>query len=180
MSNSHRLCCRQRALQTYSQALLEVFDRHLWRLVGILFSTHDMPAFDVLLGSYMILFVLAIPVTTFQAKHSRYPQVTFPNGVFSGTIIASVIPNGDLKSTAEWQLLLGAIALPGVFVGAKLCNPFGRRNTVSFHVHVDARRRSHEGHGLQMMLGFAGYLVFGLIIGCAYERITKASSSHLS
>ncbi|KII93547.1 hypothetical protein PLICRDRAFT_396161 [Plicaturopsis crispa FD-325 SS-3] len=82
-----------------------------------------------------------------------YDFVTFPNGVFSGSIISSVIKNGDLKRTAEWQLLLGTIALPGVFVGAALCNPLGRRNT--------------------MMLGFGGYLVFGLIIGLAYDRITK-------
>ncbi|TBU34588.1 MFS Git1p-like glycerophosphoinositol permease [Dichomitus squalens] len=79
--------------------------------------------------------------------------VTFPNGVFSGTIISSVIHDGSIKKTAEWQLLLGAIALPGVFVGALLCNPLGRRNT--------------------MILGFSGYLVFGLIIGCAYDKITK-------
>ncbi|EJF66991.1 MFS Git1p-like glycerophosphoinositol permease [Dichomitus squalens LYAD-421 SS1] len=82
-----------------------------------------------------------------------YDFVTFPNGVFSGTIISSVIHDGSIKKTAEWQLLLGAIALPGVFVGALLCNPLGRRNT--------------------MILGFSGYLVFGLIIGCAYDRITK-------
>ncbi|TCD69968.1 permease [Steccherinum ochraceum] len=82
-----------------------------------------------------------------------YDFVTFPNGVFSGTIISSVIHDGSIKRTAEWQLLLGAIALPGIFVGAALCNPFGRRNT--------------------MMLGFSGYLVFGLIIGCAYDKITK-------
>ncbi|KAH9898078.1 MFS Git1p-like glycerophosphoinositol permease [Cubamyces lactineus] len=82
-----------------------------------------------------------------------YDFVTFPNGVFSGTIISSVIKNGDIKATAEWQLLLGAIALPGVFVGALLCNRLGRRNT--------------------MILGFSGYLVFGLIIGVAYERVTK-------
>ncbi|KAI0715275.1 MFS Git1p-like glycerophosphoinositol permease [Earliella scabrosa] len=82
-----------------------------------------------------------------------YDFVTFPNGVFSGTIISSVIKDGDIKQTAEWQLLLGAIALPGVFVGALLCNPLGRRNT--------------------MILGFSGYLVFGLIIGCAYDKITK-------
>ncbi|OSX63583.1 hypothetical protein POSPLADRAFT_1139705 [Postia placenta MAD-698-R-SB12] len=82
-----------------------------------------------------------------------YDFVSFPNGVFSGTIISSVTKSGDIRSTAEWQLLLGAIALPGVFVGAALCNPIGRRNT--------------------MMIGFCGYLVFGLIIGCAYERITK-------
>ncbi|KAL6310057.1 major facilitator superfamily domain-containing protein [Sparassis latifolia] len=82
-----------------------------------------------------------------------YDFVTFPNGVFSGTIISSVIKNGSVLSTGEWQLLLGAIALPGVFVGAMLCNPFGRRNT--------------------MILGFSGYLIFGLIIGCAYDKITR-------
>lgn len=82
-----------------------------------------------------------------------YDFVTFPNGVFSGTIISSVIPNGNIKATAEWQLLLGIIALPGVFVGAYLCNRLGRRNT--------------------MMLGFSGYLLSGLIIGVAYDQITK-------
>ncbi|KAG1757461.1 major facilitator superfamily domain-containing protein [Suillus lakei] len=82
-----------------------------------------------------------------------YDFVTFPNGVFSGTIISSVIHNGDIKKTAEWQLLLGIIALPGVFVGAYLCNRLGRRNT--------------------MMLGFSGYLLFGLIIGLAYNKITQ-------
>lgn len=82
-----------------------------------------------------------------------YDFVTFPNGVFSGTIISSVIHNNDIKKTAEWQLLLSSIALPGVFVGALLCNPLGRRNT--------------------MILGFSGYLIFGLIIGLAYEKITK-------
>ncbi|KAH0838390.1 major facilitator superfamily domain-containing protein [Lanmaoa asiatica] len=81
-----------------------------------------------------------------------YDFVTFPNGVFSGTIISSVIHNNDIKKTAEWQLLLGTIALPGVFVGAWLCNRIGRRNT--------------------MMLGFSGYLVFGLIIGLSYNKIT--------
>ncbi|KAK7058872.1 Plasma membrane permease, mediates uptake of glycerophosphoinositol and glycerophosphocholine [Paramarasmius palmivorus] len=81
-----------------------------------------------------------------------YDFVTFPNGVFSGTIISSVIHDGDIKMTACWQLLLGAIALPGVFVGAALCNVLGRRNT--------------------MMLGFSGYLVFGLIIGLSYDKIT--------
>ncbi len=84
-----------------------------------------------------------------------YDWVTFPNGVFSATILSSVVgkTSDNLKLTAEWQLLLGSIALPGVFVGAALCNPLGRRNT--------------------MMLGFSGYIVFGLIIGLAYDRITK-------
>ncbi|KAI9668220.1 MAG: Plasma membrane permease, mediates uptake of glycerophosphoinositol and glycerophosphocholine [Bathelium mastoideum] len=84
-----------------------------------------------------------------------YDFVTFPNGVFSGVIISSVVSSGadSIRSTAEWQLLLGAIALPGVLLGAWLCNRIGRKVT--------------------MMLGFGGYLVFGLIIGCAYEKITK-------
>ncbi|KAF8198945.1 MFS Git1p-like glycerophosphoinositol permease [Pholiota molesta] len=82
-----------------------------------------------------------------------YDFITFPNGVFSGTIISSIIHDGNIKRTAEFQLLLGAIALPGVFIGALLCNPFGRRNT--------------------MMLGFGGYLIFGLIIGLSYDKITK-------
>ena len=84
-----------------------------------------------------------------------YDFVTFPNGVFSGVILSSVVgKSGDVvKRTAEWQLLLGSIALPGVLIGAALCNPLGRKNV--------------------MMLGFSGYLVFGLIIGCAYDQITK-------
>lgn len=62
--------------------------------------------------------------------------------------------NGSsLVKTAEWQLLLGIIALPGVFIGAFLCDRIGRCNT--------------------MMLGFSGYLLFGLIIGAAYDKITK-------
>jgi MFS family permease len=85
-----------------------------------------------------------------------YDFVTFPNGVFSGVIISSVVdtaPDNVIKSTAEWQLLLGALALPGVLIGAYLCNRLGRRQV--------------------MMLGFSGYIIFGLIIGCAYDRITK-------
>ena len=56
--------------------------------------------------------------------------VTFPNGVFSGVIISSVVHNSDIKSTAEWQLLLTTLALPGVFIGAALCNPLGRKQTM--------------------------------------------------
>jgi len=83
-----------------------------------------------------------------------YDFVTFPNGTFSGTIISSVVDSHDnLRSTAEWTLLLTAIALPGVFIGAYLCNVIGRKNT--------------------MMAGFAGYLIFGLIVGCSYDKITK-------
>ncbi|KAI0698341.1 MFS Git1p-related glycerophosphoinositol permease [Cytidiella melzeri] len=81
-----------------------------------------------------------------------YDFVIYPNNIFSGAIISSIIPDGSIKKTAEWQLLLGTLALPGVFMGAYLCNVIGRRNT--------------------MMLGFCGYIVFGLIIGCAYDKIS--------
>ncbi|BGP00663.1 Plasma membrane permease, mediates uptake of glycerophosphoinositol and glycerophosphocholine [Rhodotorula toruloides] len=83
-----------------------------------------------------------------------YDFVTFPNGVFSGTIISSIVHakgKSLFRHTAEWQLLLGTIALPGVFVGAWLVNRIGRRNT--------------------MMVGFSGYLLIGLIVGCAYNKL---------
>ena len=79
--------------------------------------------------------------------------VTFPNGVFSGVIISEVVPNSSILSTGEWQLLLGILAIPGVLLGAFFCDRLGRKNV--------------------MMIGFGGYLVFGLIIGCSYAKITK-------
>lgn len=109
-----------------------------------------------------------------------------PVQIFSATIISSIIPKDDIKRTAEWQLLLGAIALPGTYclnselgscslefcegaiVGVVLCNPLGRRNTVR-----STCRTVHSPHvpifvSMQMILGFAGYIVFGLIIGLAH------------
>ena len=65
-----------------------------------------------------------------------YDFVAFPNGIFSGTIISSVVHNGDIKKIAEWQLLLASITLPGAFIGALLCNPLGRRNTVGSLVDI--------------------------------------------
>lgn len=84
-----------------------------------------------------------------------YDFVTFPNGVFSGSIISSVVPAGGntLLHTAEWQLLLGILSLPGVFLGAYFCDRIGRKNI--------------------MMIGFSGYIVFGLIIGLAFDKLTK-------
>ncbi|KAK0384865.1 hypothetical protein NLU13_7343 [Sarocladium strictum] len=87
-----------------------------------------------------------------------YDFITFPNGVFSGTIISSVVSHkgseGDvIQRTAEWQLLLGILSIPGVLLGAFLCDRIGRKNT--------------------MMIGFSGYLVFGLIIGLSFDKITK-------
>lgn len=79
-----------------------------------------------------------------------YDFITFPNGVckwtllhyclhefnyrmaVSGQIISSVVSvKGKelVRKTAEYQLLLGTIALPGCVVGALLVNHLGRRNT---------------------------------------------------
>ena len=81
-----------------------------------------------------------------------YDFVTIPNAVFSGGIISSIVGKGDIQGTAEWQLLLGTIALPGVIIGAFMCDIL-KRKTI-------------------MMIGFGGYLVFGLIIGLAYNQIS--------
>ncbi|GAA5928326.1 hypothetical protein JCM3775_000576 [Rhodotorula graminis] len=85
-----------------------------------------------------------------------YDFVTFPNGVFSGTIIAQIVKvtgHEKFRKTAEYQLLLGTIALPGCLVGALIVNRLGRRNL--------------------MILGFTGYLVIGLSVGLAYDKLLK-------
>lgn len=87
-----------------------------------------------------------------------YDFVTFPNGVFSAGIISSVLPaseKNNLVKIAEWNLLLGIIALPGVFIGAYLNDVIGRKYTI--------------------MLGFSGYIIFGLSVGLAYEKVSKTA-----
>lgn len=81
-----------------------------------------------------------------------YDFVTFPNGVFSAGIIQNILKgSADLDKIAEWNLLLGVIAIPGVFVGAWLCDRIGRKYT--------------------LMIGFCGYILFGLIVGIGYNKI---------
>ncbi|PTN13399.1 Git1p [Saccharomyces cerevisiae] len=83
-----------------------------------------------------------------------YDFVTFPNGIFSSTIISSVIKDqNDLVKVAEWNLLLGVLAVLGVPIGAYLSDRIGRKYT--------------------LMFGFSGYIIFGLIIGCAYDQLKK-------
>jgi hypothetical protein len=55
--------------------------------------------------------------------------------------------------TLEWNLLLSVLSLPGVFLGAAVVKYTGRRNL--------------------LMMGFAGYIVFGLIVGISFEKIIK-------
>ncbi|KAF2769141.1 MFS phospholipid transporter-like protein [Teratosphaeria nubilosa] len=60
-----------------------------------------------------------------------YDFVTFPIGIFSGEIISSVVTESDtIRSTGEWQLLLGILSIPGVLFGAYLCNKIGRKYTM--------------------------------------------------
>ncbi|GAA5934027.1 uncharacterized protein JCM15063_000535 [Sporobolomyces koalae] len=87
-----------------------------------------------------------------------YDFVTFPNGVFSGSIIANIVKakgKEKIRKTAEWQLLLSTLALPGCIVGALIVNRLGRRNL--------------------MILGFSGYLLIGLIVGIAYPKLSQPS-----
>ncbi|ORY28642.1 putative glycerophosphoinositol permease [Naematelia encephala] len=88
-----------------------------------------------------------------------YDFVTFPNGVFSSTIIAGVIPGAGLVRTMEWNLLLSVLSLPGVFIGAWIVRYTGRRNL--------------------LIIGFSGYIVFGLIVGIAYDKITKVAPAFI-
>ena len=80
-----------------------------------------------------------------------YDMIVQPNGVFSSLIIKDAVDGGDTKTTMEWQLLLGTLTLPGIFIGAAMCEWVGRKRT--------------------MMIGFAGFLVFGVIIGAAFEQL---------
>lgn len=82
-----------------------------------------------------------------------YDFVNFPNSIMSSTIIDSLVPGKSLQTVALWQLILSLMTLPGVFVGIFLVNRLGRRWTG--------------------ILGFGGYLLIGLIVGCSYAEITN-------
>ncbi|CEH17106.1 Inorganic phosphate transporter [Ceraceosorus bombacis] len=80
-----------------------------------------------------------------------YDFVAFSNGAFSGTIISTVVDNPTLKRVGEYQLLLGAIALPGALFGAFAVKPLGTK--------------------WLLCVGFTGYIIIGLSVGLAWERI---------
>ena len=80
-----------------------------------------------------------------------YDVVAFANGAFSGSVIATVLSNPTLKQTGEYQLLVSTIALPGAILGPIAIGRLGARN--------------------QLIIGFVGYIVIGLIVGAAWERL---------
>lgn len=88
-------------------------------------------------------------LSTLLHRHSDF--VTFPNGVFSATIISTIIKNPTLQKTAEYQLLLGSLALPGAIIGAFLVR--------------------YTGTKYLLAIGFSGYIIFGLAIGLAWDKI---------
>ena len=83
-----------------------------------------------------------------------YDFVTFPNGIFSSTILSGVLgaEKSNLKKLAEWTLLLSWLSIPGVLVGAATVDKLGRKYS--------------------LIIGFSGYLVIGLVIGCAYDKLS--------
>lgn len=82
-----------------------------------------------------------------------YDFVAFANGAFSSTVIATVIHNPTLQRTGEYQLLLGAIAMPGAVLGAFLVRWLGSK--------------------YQLVFGFVGYIVIGLIVGLAWDKMIE-------
>lgn len=83
-----------------------------------------------------------------------YDWVAFSNGAFSASVLSTVIHNPTLKRTGEYQLLLGAIALPGAVLGAFAVRWLGTRK--------------------QMIIGFVGYIVIGLIVGLAWDKLIES------
>ncbi|KAJ5809054.1 uncharacterized protein N7503_001272 [Penicillium pulvis] len=82
-----------------------------------------------------------------------YDFINFPNSIMSSSIISSLVKDGDIRQTAIWQVILAVLPVPGVLIGAWLTNVIGRRNTG--------------------ILGLAGYVVLGFIIGGTYSKLSK-------
>lgn len=77
--------------------------------------------------------------------------MSFSNGVFSGKIISLILHEPPLRRTAEYQLLMGTIALPGAFVGPFLIRKVGSK--------------------WLLVIGFTGYIITGVIVGAAWEKL---------
>ncbi|KAH9839082.1 major facilitator superfamily domain-containing protein [Rhodofomes roseus] len=83
-----------------------------------------------------------------------YDFVVYPKLVFSGGILLTLV-DGDIWRTAGYRLLLVVFALSGSLAGAMVCDTIGRRNLI--------------------LVSFVGYVIFALIIGCAYDRLLNVT-----
>ncbi|KAL5045625.1 hypothetical protein BDW71DRAFT_76381 [Aspergillus fruticulosus] len=82
-----------------------------------------------------------------------YDFINFPNSIMSSTIISSLVTDNNIQTTAIWQVILSILPVPGVVLGAYLTNAIGRRNTG--------------------ILGFAGYMITGFIIGGLFYKLSE-------
>ncbi|KAH7485960.1 Glycerophosphoinositol permease 1 [Fusarium oxysporum f. sp. matthiolae] len=80
-----------------------------------------------------------------------YDFVTYPFGIFSSTIIATLNPNDTLQQNIGFGTVVNCFYLPGCVVGGLLMDRIGRRQT--------------------MTLGFLGWTILGFIIGGALSPI---------
>ncbi|KAF5604292.1 metabolite transport GIT1 [Fusarium pseudocircinatum] len=80
-----------------------------------------------------------------------YDFVTYPFGIFSSTIIATLNPKDTLQQNIGFGTVVNCFYLPGCVVGGILMDRIGRRQT--------------------MTLGFLGWTILGFIIGGALSPI---------
>ncbi|KAM0548799.1 hypothetical protein ACHAPJ_009796 [Fusarium lateritium] len=80
-----------------------------------------------------------------------YDFVTYPFGIFSSTIIATLNPENTLQQNIVFGTVVNCFYLPGCIIGGLLMDRIGRRQT--------------------MTLGFAGWTILGFIIGGALHSI---------
>ncbi|KAJ5937083.1 hypothetical protein N7466_003533 [Penicillium verhagenii] len=92
-------------------------------------------------------------IFTTSCAYFLYDFINFPNSIMSSSILSSLVKDNDIRQTAIWQVILAVLPVPGVLIGAWLTNVIGRRNTG--------------------ILGFAGYMILGFIIGGTYSKLSK-------
>ncbi|KAL4868842.1 hypothetical protein BDV12DRAFT_208916 [Aspergillus spectabilis] len=81
-----------------------------------------------------------------------YDFINFPNSIMSSTIIASLVTDNNIQTTATWQVILAALPVPGVVIGAYLTNAIGRKYTG--------------------ILGFTLYAVTAFLIAALYHPLS--------
>lgn len=77
--------------------------------------------------------------------------------MFSGTVISLILKDPPLRKTGEYQLLLGALSLPGAFLGPMIL--------------------PYTGTKWLLVFGFGGYVILGVIIGAAWNKLTTAPAA---